>query len=144
MCNLVNKSTKVGTVHRLEVQVLSPQNITYYFTWNLFYIYLPGGQQVQKESDIYPVSVPQKDSKLLYVGFQIETDVQKTFNWSEGIYEFQVIGWVNREHRLKSSNLKSIFHIHITEDIIKQLNQPVSYDPIYITVPVTEWERQHR
>ena len=32
MCNLINESTKVSTMHRLEVQVLDPQNGKYAFT----------------------------------------------------------------------------------------------------------------
>lgn len=142
MCNLINKSTKVATVHRLEVHVLDPQNSKCAFTWNLFYKYLPGGQEVQKESDPYPVAVPQKDSKLLLAGFQSEGE--QSCNWSEGRYEFRVIGWVNRKHRIQRSNLRSIFHIRITEDNLRQLSKPNQARPIYITVPVIEWERQHR
>ena len=143
MCNLVNKGNKVGIVHRLEVQVLGPQNTTYNFIWNLFYKYLPGGQVVQKESDPYPVAVPQKDSKLLLVGFQSEA--KESYKWSEGKYKFKVIGWVNRKHRLQASNLKSIFHIQITEDIIRQASEPTPpTSPVFITVPIIEWERQHR
>jgi hypothetical protein len=143
MCNLVNKTIKVGTVHRLEVRVLGPQSTTCNYIWGLFYKYLPGGQEVQKESDPYPVAVPQKDSKLLFVEFQAEAN--QSCEWPEGKYEFKVIGWVNCKDRLQPSNLKSkIFHIHITEDIIRQLSKPDSTRPIFITVPVIEWERQHR
>jgi len=62
------------------------------FIWDLLlyiYTYLPGGEQVQKESDIYPVAVPQKDSKLLFIGFQAEAE--KSNRWSEGRYEIQVL-----------------------------------------------------
>jgi len=142
MCNLVNKSTKVGIVHRLEVRVLGPQNITCDFIWNLFYKYLPGGERVEKESDIYPVAVPQKDSKFLLVGFQAESN--QSCKWPEGRYEFKVIGWVNKKDRLQSSNLESIFHIQITEHVIRHLSEPKPTGPVYITVPVIEWERQHR
>lgn len=142
MCNLINKSTKVGTVHRLEVRVSGPQHTTNSFIWNLFYRYLPGGEEVQKESDVYPLAIPQKDSKLMLVGFQSEEE--KGFKWSEGRYEFKVIGWVNRKHRLQSSNLESIFHIQLSKDIIHQLSKPNLSCPIYITVPITEWERKHK
>ena len=143
MCNLINKSTKVGTVHRLEVRVLGPQNTTYDYIWNLFYKYLPGGQVVQRESDPYPVAVPQKDSKLLLVGFQAEA--KQSYKWSEGKYKFKVVGWVNRKHRLQPSNLESIFHIQITEDIIRKASEATPpTGPVFITVPIIEWERQHR
>jgi hypothetical protein len=142
MCNLINNSTKVGTVHRLEVRVTNSQKVTYEFTWNHFYKYLPGGQQVQKESDIYPVAVFQKDSKLLFIEFQAETE--NAINWKEGQYKVQVIGWVNRKNRLLSSNLKSTFHIALTKFIIDQLSSPKVTQAIFITVPIIEWERQHK
>jgi hypothetical protein len=143
MCNLINKTTKVGTVHRLEVRVSGPQNITCNFVWNLFYKYLPGGQTVEKETDPYPVAVPQKDSKLVLVAFQAEAN--QTRKWPEGRYEFKVIGWVNRKDRLQPSNLESTFHIQITEENIRQLSQPnPTTGPFFITVPVIEWEREHR
>jgi hypothetical protein len=143
MCNLVNKSPKVGIVHRLEVRVWGPQNFTCDYTWNLFYKYQVGGESVEKESDIYPVAVPKRDSKLLLVGFQAEA--KQMFKWPEGRYKFKVIGWVNRKHRRQRSNLKSVFHIQITEEYHRQLNQsPSPKGSVYITVPIVEWERQHR
>jgi hypothetical protein len=143
MCNLINKTTKVGTVHRLEVRVLGPQNTTCNFVWNLFYKYSPGGQGVEKEIDPYPVAVPQKDSKLIFVAFQAEANQNCKF--PQGRYEFKVIGWVNSKDRRQPSNLESIFSIQITEENIHQLSQPnPPTGPVYITIPVIEWERQHR
>jgi hypothetical protein len=143
MCNLVNKSPKVGTVHRLEVRVSGPQDFTCDFTWNLFYKYQAGGESVEKESDIYPVAIPKMDSKLLLVGFQAEA--KQLFEWPEGRYKFEVIGWVNRKHRRQWSNLKSILHVQITEEYHRQLSQPPPRKgSVYITVPIIEWERQHR
>ncbi len=143
MCNLVNKSLKVGTVHRLEVRVSGPKNFTCDFTWNLFYRYQAGGESVEKESDIYPVAIPKMDSKLLLVGFQSEA--RQMFKWSEGRYKFKVVGWVNRKHRRKWSNLKSVFHIQITEEYYRHLSQPPPLKgSVYITVPIIEWERKHR
>ena len=142
MCNLINKTTKAGTVHRLEVRVSDPQKATRNFVWYLFYKYSPGGQGVEKEIDPYPVAVSPKDSKLIFVGFQADLAEQKC-TWPEGEYKFEVIGWVNRKHRRKSSNLKSIFHTQITEEVIRQLGKPNPNNPIYITVPVIEWERRH-
>jgi len=143
MCNLLNRTTKVGTVHRIEVRVSGPQNITCNFVWNLFYRYLPGGQKVEKETDPYPVAVPQKDCKLVLVGFQ--TEANQNCRWPEGRYEFKVIGWVNRKDRRLPSNLKSIFHIQVTKEHIRQLSQPNPAEgPVFITIPVIEWERRHR
>jgi len=142
LCNLINKSTKVGTVHRLEVQVTDQQGVTIRFIWNLFYKYLAGGQEVLKESDIYPISIFQKDSKLLFVGFQAEYD--NSITWSEGRYKIQVHGWVNRHDRHQSCNLESVYHIEITKNIVDQLSKPVTKQPIWFTIPILEWERQHR
>jgi hypothetical protein len=142
MCNLVNKTSKVGTVHRIEIQVSGPNNSRSSFVWNLIYKYLPGGQSVEKEIDPYPVAVPQRDSKLIFVGFQ--TEPNQNCKWSEGMYELKLVGWVNRKDRLQRSNLESVIHIQITADIIRQLSQPnPSNIPVFITVPVIEWERQH-
>jgi hypothetical protein len=143
MCNLINKTTKVRTVHRLEVRVLGPQNITYNFVWYLFYKYLPGGQSVEKDTDPYPVAVPAKDSKLVFGGFRIEAN--QNYKWSEGKYEFKVLGWVNRKDHMQPSNLESTFHILVTQDYISQLSQPsLPGVSVFITIPVIEWERRHR
>jgi len=142
MCNLVNKTTKAGTLHRLEVRVSGPQNIAFNFVWNLVYAYSPGGQEVYKETDPYPVSVPPKDSKLILGGFQI--DPKQEYNWLEGEYEFKVLGWVNSKNHLEPNNLDSMFHIRMTKDDIRQLSPPNPPGrPIYTTVPVVEWERRH-
>jgi hypothetical protein len=143
MCNLVNKSAKVGTVHRLEARVRGPGKTDLVFTWGLFYKYQRGGVVVEKDTDIYPVAVPKMDSKLLFVEFQ--TDPGVGFEWQEGEYEFEVIGWVNKKNRQKRSNVRSLFHIRITEDLHRQLNPSIPpAGPVFVTVPVIEWERQHR
>lgn len=142
MCNLVNKTTKAGTLHRLEVRVSGSQNIAFNFVWNLVYAYSPGGQEVYKETDPYPVSVPPKDSKLILGGFQI--DPKQECKWLEGEYEFKVLGWVNSKNHLEPNNLESVFHIRMTKDDIRQLSPPNPPGrPIYTTVPVVEWERRH-
>ena len=74
-----------------------------------------------------------------------QAEANQSCEWPEGKYEFKVIGWVNCENRLQPSNLKSkVFHVQITEDIVRQLSKPDSTHPIFITVPVIEWKRQHR
>jgi hypothetical protein len=142
MCNLVNKTTKVGTLHRLEVRVSGPQNIDFNFAWNLVYAYSPGGQEVYKEADPYPVAVLPKDSKLVLGGFR--TEPEQECKWLEGEYEFKVLGWVNSKSHLEPNNLESTFHIRMTKDDIYKLSQPNQFErPIFHTVPVIEWERRH-
>lgn len=143
MCNLINKTTKVGTVHRLEVRVSGPENIALNFVWNLFYAYFPGGQEVYKETDPYPVAVPPKDSRLVLGGFG--TEPKQECKWPEGEYEFKVLGWVNSKNHLQPSNLESRFHIKITKDTIDELSQPnPKSGAVFIAVPVIEWERRHK
>jgi hypothetical protein len=143
MFNLINKTAKVGMVHRLEVRVSGPQKNPCNFVWNLFYKYLSGGQIVEKETDPYPVAVPQKDSRLVFAGFQAEPN--QSDKWPEGRYEFKVIGWVNRKDHRQRSNLKSIFHIQVTKDHINQICKPDKpAGSAYITIPIIEWERLHR
>lgn len=142
MCNLVNKSVKVGTVHRIEAHLSGPQNSHYKFVWSFFYKYSEGAEKVEKISDIYPVAVSQKDSTLLLVGF--EAEAVQSCQWLEGTYEFKVVGWVNRKDHTQSSNFETIFNIQITQDKLRKLGELKPASPIYITIPVKEWERQHR
>ena len=69
MCNLVNKGTKVGTLHRLEVLVKGPSKRSIEYAWNLFYKYGDDGQTVKKEVDPHPIAVAPKDSKLVFIEF---------------------------------------------------------------------------
>jgi hypothetical protein len=144
MCTIVNDSPRTGTLHRLEIRIDGPDNSHWDFVWGLFYKYQTGGQSVEKESDIYPVAIPKMDSKLLFVGFQ-STLMDSRPDWRPGLYRFVVTGWANKESNRKPSNMKSTFHISITEDLHRQLN-PASFpeNPVYVTVPVMEWERDHR
>ena len=144
MCNLVNITPKVGTIHRFEAQISDPDGKPCNFVWNLFCKYNSGEESIEKDSDIFPVAVQSKDSRLLHVGFQSETTAIQSFKWIPGKYEFKVFGWVNKEHRGKPTNLKSsAYHIQITEEYCHQLSL-APQKPCYITIPVIEWQRQHR
>jgi len=138
MCNLVNKSSKTGTLHRLEAIVHGPNNVAYNFAWKLFYRYLGGGLQVDKESDPYPISVAPRDSKLKFVEFEANP-IGQAISWPVGNYEFRVIGWVNRANRKETSNLELNFHTTVTQALAQQLGQPNPQQPIFILIPITEW-----
>jgi len=57
-CNLVNSSTKMATVHRLEGRIRSPNGAESTYTWHQFFQYVQGGHAAQKSTDTYPLSVP--------------------------------------------------------------------------------------
>lgn len=137
ICNLVNKSTKTGTLHRLEVKVCDPRNWTYNYVWKLFYKYSPTGIQIEKETDPYPISVAPKDSKVIFVEFKA-IEILQSYSWQEGTYEFKVIGWINRKNRKGPHNLKSNFHIYITSEILNKLRKHYTKDTA-VPVPIAEW-----
>jgi hypothetical protein len=158
MLNLVNKGTKPGIVHRMELIITDPTGQLFHLSWNLFYEYLPGGEHVRKSSDVYPVAVPPKNNYLLLAGFQSESS--GPIPWRLGQYKLQVLGWVNKRHRAERSNINEEFHININNDqlgVIQALQQqriiqlhngqlllfPLD-QPRYTTISVLEWERPHQ
>lgn len=146
MLNLVNKGTKMGIVHRIEMKVIDPSKQSMIFVWNLFYKYLDGGEHVQKVSDIYPISIPQKDNRLIFVQFQSES--AKKMQWEIGKYELEISGWVNLSNGNEKSNLKAKIHMAIDNKQLVNIqtiqNEVTEGNPKYATIPLMEWERQHR
>ncbi|KAA3654446.1 MAG: hypothetical protein DWQ04_34385 [Chloroflexi bacterium] len=136
-CNLVNKTSKLGVVHRLEVEVRSPENKIYKFPWKLFYEYKPGAGAVQKETDPYPIAVMPKNNQTLFIEFEAANSVQSS-EWILGRYKFKVIGWVNQKDRNSKPNLESEFHINIDQVIHNKFSQAHSGPTVY-SVPVEEW-----
>lgn len=67
MCNFVNNTSKLGVVHRLEVEVKNKDNKTFRFPWKLFYEYQSGAGSVQKKTDPYPVAVMPQNSETLFI-----------------------------------------------------------------------------
>lgn len=150
MCNFINKSTKVGAVHRIEATVSTPDNANCRFAWKLFYQYLPGGEIMTKQADPYPLAISSKASAL--VGIQFEgMQTSEKFSWSEGRYKIEIYGWTNRKHRRQKINIKSTFHIRISSDQADQLwrwftaddkeweNLKDPHNAIAVRVPVEEW-----
>jgi hypothetical protein len=139
--SLVNKGTKTGVVHRLEVLVTNPYKLQCYFVWGLFYEYKESGSVLTKASDTYPVAVAQKDTKPLFVQFELKPLPEYWSNfWQEGTYEFKILGWVNGKPRQSSPNLKSIpFHILLSPEFSRNLIGVPSVPPIEIHFPIAEW-----
>lgn len=137
-CNLVNNGTKAGTVHHLEALVHCPNGKIYRFFWKLFFEYTTGGAAVQKGTDPYPIAVMAKNSDLIFIEFEIGSG-QQTPHWPPGEYEFQIIGWVNKKNRNQTENLKSVFHVEITNDASSRFEQERPGGPILVPVPISEW-----
>lgn len=149
MCNLVNSSTKLGTVHRLEAHVTGPSGTRNHFVWKLFFKYAPGGQIVRKEIDPHPIAIPGRDSKFVLIQFEGDEAIRD--RWVAGSYEFEMIGWVNRKHRGESVNLRTVFHINISknearwlnhwetasEETWRQLNDPDN--AVGVPIKISEW-----
>ncbi|MFO7683673.1 MAG: hypothetical protein R6X34_26880 [Chloroflexota bacterium] len=149
-CNLANKTSKLGAVQRLEIEVINPKHEVYRFRWKLFYEYQPETGEILKESDPYPIIVMPKNSQVLFIEFE-SADSIPSEEWIIGRYEFNVKGWMNRKDRNSKVNLKSSFHINITEEIHSKLmmEQTVGpprdgtlsfYRPSFCPIPIEEWD----
>lgn len=137
-CNLVNSSTKMATVHRLEGRIRSPHGAESTYTWHQFFQYVQGGHAVQKSTDPYPLSVPPKNSQPQFIEFNVEVN-GPNFRWTQGKYEFCIVGWVNRKSRRARSNLCSHFHIQIDDKLSMLLGGTEADQDSVITIPISEW-----
>lgn len=136
--NLVNKSIKTGTLHRLEAMVQNPSGESHRFEWKLFFEYLPGGQAVQPSTDPYPVSVAGKSSSPLFAEFEVAPN-QELPQWRSGRYQVKLIGWVNKKNRGQKPNLETVFHLDLTDAVSQQLTDERPPAATLVTVPIVEW-----
>lgn len=154
-CTLANKTSKLGAVQRLEVEVINPNNSVFRFRWKLFFEYQPETGKILKKSDPYPITVMPKNSQVLFIEFEATNSILSK-EWILGQYQFTVIGWVNKKGRDSKANLKSRFHINITEEIHSKLMTEQTrgpdqvgrnereriqklYGPSVCSIPVEEW-----
>ena len=137
-CNFINPSPKVSALHRLEATVVDPRNQTRQFQWNLFFEYAPGGAQVRKTTDPFPIAVVPRSSVLQFIEFKI-AEGEKIDSWPEGCYEFNILGWANRRDRKSSPNITATFHIEIDEMLSMCLQGTEQSDNIVMRVPIVEW-----
>lgn len=137
-CNVVNTGSKVGTLHHLEVNMLSPCGARYVLAWNQFYRYKEGGGEQDKVSDTYPVAVSQHDSRLLFVQFQLVSP-HSSIGWCEGDYEFTLHGWVNSQNRQQRPNVIRQFHVRIDAQTAQSLSQCHNHY-VVCNVVVQEWQ----
>ncbi|MGH9891396.1 MAG: TIR domain-containing protein, partial [bacterium] len=104
-CHLINESRKPGRLRRLEATVTPSGKRGIQFMWNIFYEYLPGGQVQEKTADAGPLELGPGESQLLGVQF-VGPRMDWKLLWSAGEYEFDILGWVNREPRELEADLR--------------------------------------
>jgi hypothetical protein len=137
-CNLVNRSTKMATVHRLEGRIRDPRGNECTYIWHQFFEYVPGGHAVQKSADPHPISVPPKNSQPQFIEFKTEAS-NPNFQWQEGKYAFRIEGWVNCKSRKRRANLCSRFHIRVDELLSMILGGTKADQDSVVPVPISEW-----
>jgi hypothetical protein len=140
-CNFINPSAKVGALHHLEATVLDPENRKRRFEWNLFFEYTPGGVQVRKTTDPFPIAVVSRSSVLQFIEFKI-AEGEKIDYWPQGRYEFNILGWVNRRNRKSSPSITATFHIEIDHVLSMSLQGTEQNDNVVLRVPTLEWKVQ--
>ncbi len=138
LCNIVNKGSKVGTLHHLETEMISPNGNRYTFVWSQFFRYREGGNSLDKVSDIYPIAINHHDSKLLFVQFELFPQ-GNTFKWEEGSYQFTIIGWVNRKNRKQGSNINTFFNLIVDKTLAQELLKTGGELYLVRNVPLQEW-----
>ena len=123
-CNFVNERARLGTVHRIEVKVTSPKKHVRTFIWNSFCGYANSDTGIQRESNPYPIAVIPKNNQNLFIEFESIESIARE-QWEVGRYEFEVMGWMNKGRRVltlnRKHNVRSKFHINITESIHSEL-----------------------
>jgi hypothetical protein len=132
-CHLINESRKSGRVQRLEAMVTPSGKRGIQFMWNLFYEFLPSGQVMVKTTDAAALELGSEDSRLLGVQF-VGPRLNWEFLWAEGEYEFDILGWVNREVRESEADLRTKFRVMIKPWESQALN-------FWAEAPNLAWQR---
>jgi hypothetical protein len=112
-CHLMNKSGQPARVRRLEAYVTPPRSLNLQFMWNVFYEYSPDGRLMIKTAEAQTIELDAGDSKLIGVQF-MGLRLDRQLLWPEGAYEFDLLGWVNREPRDRDVDLKTSFRVKIS------------------------------
>jgi hypothetical protein len=140
--NLVNKAVKTGTLHRLEADVVLPKKTANRYKWRIFFKYKlnekSGTLELEPEADVYPVSVAGKSSKQVFIEFEL-VDPKAIPAWPPGRYSVKIFGWVNKKSRNKRTNLKSIFHFKVSDDLAQSIEEEKPPGPRYKPVDIEEW-----
>lgn len=134
-CHLINEGRKPGRLRRLESIVTPSGKRDIQFMWNLFYEYLPGGQVQVKTADASPLELGPRESRLLGVQF-IGPRLDWKLMWPAGEYEFDILGWVNREPREPEADLRTKFRAKITPRESQELSR-------WAKAPDSAWEGLH-
>ncbi len=131
-CHLINESKQPGRLRRLEAMVTPSGKRGIQFMWNLFYDYLPGDQVQVKTADAGPLELGPGESQLLGVQF-VGPRLDWQLLWPAGDYEFDILGWINREPREPEADLRTRFQIEISPRESRELNR-------WAEAPASAWE----
>lgn len=132
-CHLINESKKTGFIQHLEASVTPAGKRGIQFIWNLFYKYLPGDQVMVKTADAAAMELGLEASRMIGTQF-VGPHLAWEFQWPVGEYEFDILGWVNREPRGPEANLRTRFKVEISP----QESQWLDY---WAEAPESAWQR---
>jgi hypothetical protein len=107
-CAVVNEGPKVGRVRRLEAQVTPAGKRPLLFAWNVFYEFLPGGRVMEVSAAAEPMELAPGISRFVGVQFK-GPRLEWPLQWPAGTYDFDILGWVNRNPREHDADLRTRF-----------------------------------
>ena len=110
-CHIINESRNTVRLQRLEAFVTRSDN-TLQFMWNLLYDFLPGNQVMVKTADATTIELNPDEGRMLGVQF-IGPHRKWEDLWRKGVYEFDLLGWVNKQTAAAKPDLRTRFRATI-------------------------------
>ena len=123
--SLYNKGRRVGVLQRLEVALLTTENIRYKLPWEMFLDPKPDG--VLPKSPVFPVPINPREFASLAVQCRgVFQELNGVFDWPMGPYAFDIAGWINGRRKILSPVGGFRFQIDALAwgMLSHQLNQP--------------------
>ena len=130
-CHLTNQSDKAVEIRRLEAKVTNAGERVLDFSWDLFFE--TSGTRMHKVDHYARIRLPPGSSKQLGVQFR-GTSFDPENVWLAADYEFQLLGWVDREPGEEKANLKTLFRVRVTEAKAQEIRR-------WMTAGDAEWKR---
>jgi hypothetical protein len=104
--NFTNPRNKLSVINHLEADLKSPNGNIYHYTWNVFYKIDYVNSAITAIPTQFPSSLSVLAKSSVFQGVEFISDDH--FSWTEGVYEFKIIGCYNREPSDKMNLSKSI------------------------------------
>src|SRR5439155_4266946 len=136
--SLYNNGRRVGVLQRIEVALLTPEQVRYNLPWEIFLDPRPDG--VVPKSPVFPVPIDPKEFVSLAVQCRgIFQELNNVFDWPMGPYVFNITGWINGHRKILSPAGGFRFQVDALAWglLSHQLNQPPH--PIAHPVAVINW-----